>query len=74
MLLFRVLHPEYRIPYLRLWSSFYVNRHRVDHVQDAAKAAELQAIKLEKEYEVTRKSPRAFSDSPAAFDISQPSP
>lgn len=46
----RVLHPEYRIPSLKLWSSFYVNRYRVDHVQDAMKAAELQAIKLEKEY------------------------
>lgn len=48
----RVLHPEYRIPSLKLWSSFYVNRYRVDHVQDAMKAAELQAIKLEKEYKV----------------------
>ena len=53
MFIFRVLHPEYRIPYLKLWSSLYVNRYRVDHVQDAAKAAELQAIKLENEYKVT---------------------
>ena len=49
----RVLHPEYRTPYLKLWSSFYANRYRVDHVQDAAKAAEIQALKLENEYKVS---------------------
>ena len=48
----RVLHPEYKIPCLKLWSSFYVNRYRTDHVQDAAKAAEIQALKLENEYQV----------------------
>lgn len=47
----RVLHPEYKIPCLKLWSSFYVNRYRTDHVQDAAKAAEIQALKLENEYQ-----------------------
>jgi len=48
----RVLHPQYRIPYLKLWSSHYVNRHRYDHVHDASKAAELQALKLEQLYKV----------------------
>ena len=38
-------------------------------MQDAAKAAELQAIKLENEYEVTRKFPRAFSDNPVAVSL-----
>lgn len=46
----RALHPEYRTPCLKLWSSFYVNRYRVDHVQDALKAAELQHIKLEEQF------------------------
>lgn len=48
----RVLHPQYRIPYLKLWSSHYVNRYRYDHVHDASKAAELQALKLEELYKV----------------------
>lgn len=47
----RVLRPLYRIPYLKLWSSFYVNRYRYDHVHDASKAAELEALKLEDRYE-----------------------
>ena len=48
----RVVHPQYRIPYLKLWSSHYVNRYRYDHVHDACKAAELQALKLDKLYKV----------------------
>lgn len=46
----KVLHPQYRIPYLKLWSSHYVNQYRYDHVHDASKAAELQALKLEEVY------------------------
>lgn len=46
----RVLHPQYRIPYLKIWSSLYVNRYRYDHVHDASKAAELEALKLEERY------------------------
>lgn len=49
-----MLRPLYRIPYLKLWSSFYVNRYRYDHVHDASKAAELEALKLEDRYEVTK--------------------
>ncbi|KAJ7389800.1 Myotubularin- protein 2 [Desmophyllum pertusum] len=48
----RVLHPQYRIPYLKLWSSLYVNRYRYDHVHDVSKAAELRALKLEEQYKV----------------------
>lgn len=48
----RVLHPQYRIPYLKLWSSLYVNRYRYDHVHDAYKAAEIEAFKLEELYKV----------------------
>ena len=48
----RVLHPQYRIPYLKLWASQYVNRYRYDHVHDACKAAKLEALKLEDIYKV----------------------
>lgn len=51
----RVLHPQYRIPYLKLWSSHYVNQYRYDHVHDASKAAELQALKLEEVYKVRQR-------------------
>lgn len=48
----RVLHPHYRIPDLKLWSSHYLNRYRYDHVHDASKAAEIQALKLVELYKV----------------------
>ena len=51
----RVLHPQYRIPYLKLWSSHYVNQYRYDHVHDASKAAELQVLKLEEVYKVRQR-------------------